>query len=151
MFLLKKKVDDYVNEGIYGTKQTKPEERRKYLGTIRERIVLVLTKGQVMKKRGLKEMDALMKEHNDAKLLLNGNIRVSAFSPYRKIASKNHIPYTVVANKNTKTDFAAILTYDTKAIDREDIFLAEEDMVEKKEEEKNGLGAFFKKLFTGPK
>ena len=40
-----KNVNDFLTDGIYGTRLPKQEERNKYLGTLRERIVLALTIG----------------------------------------------------------------------------------------------------------
>lgn len=68
----KRNVDDYLQEGIYGTPETKPSERKQYLGTIRERVILVLTKGQVMQGTAKKELSSRMKQYKDATLLLNG-------------------------------------------------------------------------------
>lgn len=44
-------IDLYLQQGIYGTPETKPEERNKFLGTLRERIELALTNGQVRQKK----------------------------------------------------------------------------------------------------
>ena len=35
--MVNKNVEDYLQEGIYGQKQNKPEERNMYLTTLRER------------------------------------------------------------------------------------------------------------------
>ena len=47
----KPNIDDYLNQGIYGTKETNPDERRQFLGTLRERIEVALTQGQVMEEK----------------------------------------------------------------------------------------------------
>ena len=48
LILVKKPtVDEVLQQGIYGALETKPDERRKYLGTIRERIIVALKKSQV--------------------------------------------------------------------------------------------------------
>lgn len=46
--MVNKNVEDYLQEGIYGQKQNKPEERNMYLTTLRERVEIALTIGQVM-------------------------------------------------------------------------------------------------------
>ncbi|MDO7488647.1 DUF1694 domain-containing protein [Peribacillus frigoritolerans] len=43
-------VEDYLEQGIHGPKEIKPGERREFLGTLRERVVIVL------KKKSLKRM-----------------------------------------------------------------------------------------------
>ncbi|MEM5596765.1 DUF1694 domain-containing protein [Niallia circulans] len=41
-------LDEYMQKGMYGAKETKPEERRKFLSTLRERVVIALKQSQVM-------------------------------------------------------------------------------------------------------
>lgn len=55
-------LDDYLQKGMYGEKQLKPDEKRKYLGTFRERIVVALKKSQVMEKQIYPEVEDLMKK-----------------------------------------------------------------------------------------
>ncbi len=151
MVTLKKDMEDFLNEGLYGPRQTKPDERRKFLGTLRERIILALTKGQVIKKAGLKDLEKFMQEHPEAALLLNGNMDGNYFSAYRKLAGKQNIPFTIVTNQDADTDIGLIFAYKTKAIDKEDIYLKEERNDEKgneKEKKNEGIGSFFKKWFS---
>ncbi len=69
-----KNVNDFLTDGIYGTRLPKQEERNKYLGTLRERIVLALTIGQTMSDKGVKALREEMRKHPDASLIFNGNI-----------------------------------------------------------------------------
>ncbi|WP_076558505.1 YueI family protein [Salimicrobium flavidum] len=108
----KRDVDDYLQEGIYGAKETKPGERRRFLGTLRERVVLVLDKGQVMQKQGMDELAEQMEEHPDAKLLLNGEIRYKFRKPYSRLADQHGIHTTSVSNQENDTDVGVILTVD---------------------------------------
>ncbi|GAA0501016.1 YueI family protein [Salinibacillus aidingensis] len=147
----KSKMDEYIEEGIYGKKETKPDERRRFLGTLRERVILVLTKGQVMKKKGMDQLEAAMKDYPDAEILLNGKVRSSYFNPYKKLAGKYNIAYKSVTNKQAKTDLGLILAVDY-AIEKEDISVEEEQQANQEQEDKpNRLAAFFKYLFTGSK
>ncbi|MBW8348042.1 YueI family protein [Bacillus sp. IITD106] len=115
-------VDDYLQKGMYGVKEIKPDERRKFLGTIRERIVVALTKSQVMEKGVYPEVIQLMKEHPKAILLLNGDLDYSYLSDYIHNARKNHVQFSIVANKNHDTSIGLVLTYD-HAIDKEEIYI----------------------------
>ncbi|WP_316252510.1 DUF1694 domain-containing protein [Bacillus aquiflavi] len=51
--MVKPTVDDYLQKGIYGQKEIKPDERRKFLGTLRERVIVALKQSQVREKKGL--------------------------------------------------------------------------------------------------
>ncbi|WP_138420929.1 YueI family protein [Aquibacillus sediminis] len=141
---MKKDVDDYLQEGIYGAKETNPAERKAFLGTLRERVVLALTKGQVMKHKGVQQLDQAMKENPDSKLLLNGNVSFRYFKKYKQVASDNQINYKTVNNKSAESDYGIVLTYD-HAIDKENIFLQEENKEQptKQKEEKSLLQSLF--------
>ncbi|MCA0970575.1 YueI family protein [Halobacillus litoralis] len=137
---MKKDVDDYLQEGIYGPKEINPSERRKYLGTLRERIVLVLTNGQLVQGEGLAELEKAMKEYPDATLLLDRQVSNRFRKPYRQLANKHRIQHTTVDNQEVETDVGAVLAVDY-AVEKEDITVTEK--AEKKEEKKG----FWKSLF----
>ncbi len=140
-------IDDYIQQGMYGTRQTKPDERRKFLGTIRERIVIALTKDQVREKGIYKQVEQAIKENRNARLYLNGNINYKVLSKYTKIASKYDVSYTFVTNKNSKSEIGLVLAYD-HAIDKEEIYVKKEDPPAKPQErKKKGLSSIFSKLF----
>lgn len=137
-----KNVDDYLTDGIYGTRRPKEAEREHYLGTLRERIVIVLTKGQVMTDNSLKQLEEAMIAYPDATLLINGNISYRFSKKEKVIADKHHIPYTVITNEKTDTDIGAVLTCDY-AIDKEAIFVQQEEKQTKPTHQKT---SFFTKL-----
>ena len=115
-------IDDYLENGMYGQKQTKPDERRKFLGSLRERIVIALTQSQVREKGVYKEVQDSLKKNPDAKLLLNGNMSYTFLSKYIKLADANHVSFSMVTNKDIETDIGLVLAYD-HAIDKEEIYV----------------------------
>lgn len=123
--MTKKSVDDYLTDGMYGVRRPKEAERMHYLGTLRERIVIILTKGQVMTDNSLRELEAAIKAYPDATLLINGNIAYRFSKKEKEIAKKHNIPFTVITNEKTDTDIGAVLTCDY-AIDKEYIFIQDE-------------------------
>ncbi|KGX92006.1 hypothetical protein N781_02990 [Pontibacillus halophilus JSM 076056 = DSM 19796] len=123
-----KDVDDIIQEGIYGKRETKPDERRRFLGTIRERVVLALTKGQLMQDKALQELESAMQEHRNTTLLLNGEVSSRFMTEEKRLAEKYSIPYTEVSNQGTSTDLGAVLTYDY-AVDIEEIFVSDKEEV----------------------
>lgn len=118
-------IDDYLQQGIYGPRVTKPDERRKFLGTIRERIVIALTKEQVRERGVYKQVEEALKENREARLYLNGNIHYRVLSKYTKIASKYDVSYRYVTNQEHETEIGLILAYD-HAINKEEIFVTRE-------------------------
>ena len=150
MFLSKPSIDDYLENGMYGQKQTKPDERRKFLGSLRERIVIALTQSQVREKGIYKEVQDSLKKHPDAKLLLNGNMSYTFLSKYIKLADTHHVPFSMVTNKDVETDIGLVLAYD-HAIDQEEIYVQKKGEVpeqkQKPKPKKSLFSSIKKKLF----
>lgn len=141
-------LDEYLKQGMYGAKQTKPDERRKFLGTIRERIVLVLTQPQVRKAGILPQVEEALKTHQGASVYLNGNIDYSYLSKYVKAANKYKLEYTIVTNNEHNSEIGLVLAYDY-AIDKEEIYVKDEGNkpVLKQQNVKPGIFAKLKKVF----
>ncbi|AXI07915.1 DUF1694 domain-containing protein [Oceanobacillus zhaokaii] len=137
-----KNVDEYLTDGMYGTRLPKDDERKQFLGTLRERIVIALTIGQVMTDKGLGKLEEAMKDNTQAKLLINGHVSYKFLKEEKALADKYHIPYTTITDEENNTDIGAVLTYDY-AIDKEEIFVKEEIEPEEPLEEKS---SFFAKL-----
>jgi uncharacterized protein YueI len=138
-------LDDYLQQGMYGTKETKPEERRKFLGTIRERIVLALMQNQVREENVYKEAEEAIKGNKGAKLYLNGHLDYSYLSKYLKIANQQNMEYTIVTNNDYNSEIGLLIAYD-HAVDKEEIYVTE-TVIEKKAEEPKEKKGFFAKLF----
>jgi uncharacterized protein YueI len=143
-----KDLDDYLQEGLLGPLENKPDERRKYLGTLRERVIVALTHAQVRELDLYKdEIEKVMKENPETNLFLNANIDYLTLSEYIKIADQLNIPYTMTVNTEYNSEFGLVLAYDY-AIDKEEIMLHVNG--EKKDSEENkdkGLKRFLDKLF----
>ncbi|MBY7142172.1 YueI family protein [Virgibacillus sp. NKC19-3] len=141
----KKNVDDYLTEGMYGKRRPKEEERERFLGTLRERIVIALTIGQVMSDKALGELEEAMKRNTQAKLLINGQVAYRFLKGERELANKYNIPYTTITNKENETDIGAVLTYDY-AIDKEEIFIDNEPEKESEETNETEKKSFISKI-----
>ncbi|MEK5037089.1 YueI family protein [Sporosarcina sp. FSL K6-3457] len=140
-------VDDYLQRGIYGAKETKPAERRKFLSTIRERVVIALTQAQVREPGTYQQVEEAMQGNREARLYLNGHMSYGEFSKYIKIASKYNIDFTIVTNKNHNSKMGLVLAYDY-AIDKEEIYVKKVVAKAKPKKNKNkGLTDIFTKLF----
>lgn len=141
-------VDDYVQQGIHGVKETKPDERRKFLGTLRERVIIALTQSQVMEPEVYKEVEAAMKSHRKAHLYLNGHIDYSYLSKYIKVANQLKVGNTIVTNKEHNSEIGLLLAYDY-AIDKEEIYINKTDVKKPQSDtnSKKGLFSVFGKIF----
>ncbi len=137
----KPNVEEVLQQGITGPLETKPEERRKYLGTLRERIVIALKKDQVAEEEVYPQVEQNMKVYPKAHLFLNGTMPYEQLSKYVKMAAKNNIDHTIVTNKERDTDIGLVLAMDY-AIDKEEILITKKALKEPEEEK-----GFFAKLF----
>ncbi|MDP4086903.1 MAG: YueI family protein [Bacillota bacterium] len=122
----KPSLDELLQQGILGPKEIKPEERKRFLGTLRERILVALKKGQVKEIKVYPEVEKLMKTNPEAHLFLNGHMRYEEFSKYVTLAKKYKIEHTIVANKEHDTDIGLVLAMD-HAIDKADIYIEKKE------------------------
>ncbi|MBO1514314.1 YueI family protein [Metabacillus bambusae] len=140
-------IDDYIKQGIHGVREIKPDERRKFLGTLRERVLVVLTKQQVREKGTYKEVEELMKKNIEATLFLNGTMNYNYLSDYIKLANQIGSKFLISTNKEYDSELGLVLAYDY-AINKEDIYIEKpKDTLEEEQEDDHYLFHFFKKLF----
>ncbi|WP_312476397.1 YueI family protein [Neobacillus sp.] len=138
-------VDEVLQQGIYGALETKPDERRKYLGTIRERIIIALKKVQVAEEEVYPQVDQNLKENPQSHLLLNGNMNYEELSKYVKLATKYKIEHTIVTNKEHDTEIGLVLAMD-HAIDKAEIYITKKEVVPQEIKKNKGfLAKIFKK------
>ena len=139
------KVDEILQQGIHGPKETKPDERRRFLTSLRERVVVALTSEQVMESEVYQEVAILMKGNSSAHLFLNGNLDYSYLSKYISIAKNEKIEFTIVTNKDYDSDLGLVLAKN-EAIDKQEIFVTKKFLpIEEKEE--SGLLSVFQNIF----
>ena len=143
IYLKKPTVDEVLQQGIYGAMETKPDERRKYLGTLRERIIVAMKKSQVAETEIYPQIEQLMKENPQAHLFLNGNMSYEDLSKYVKMANKQKIEHTIVTNKEHDSEIGLVLAMD-HAVDKEEIYITKKVAVQQEVKKSKG---FFAKLF----
>lgn len=139
----KPSIDVVLQQGMYGPKQTKPDERRRFLGTLRERIIVALMKSQVKEQEIYPQVEQLMKKHPESMLFLNGNIEYALLSKYLMLAKKYKIEQRIVTNKEFDTEIGLVLGM-KYAIDKEEIYLHTKELPAPQKKEKASV---FKKWF----
>ncbi|MEH7272387.1 YueI family protein [Neobacillus vireti] len=139
----KPNVEEVLQQGIHGPLETKPDERRKYLGSLRERIIIALKKSQVAEAAIYPQVEREMKQNPQSNLFLNGNMDYSVLSKYVKLAVKYKLEHTIVTNKEHDTDIGLILAMDY-AIDKEEIYITKKAINLPEQPKSKGL---FSKLF----
>lgn len=139
-------IDDYLEKGMYGAKEINPAEKKKYLGTYRERVLVALTKEEVLSQQFLPELEKAILESPDSKLLLNGLLHYNSMRPYIKLAEKCKHEFSIVSRLEGETDLYLVLACQ-KAINKEDIHLYKEEAPEETEQEPISLLEKVRKLF----
>lgn len=117
-------IEEYLERGIYGVKETKAEERTRFLTALRERIEISLKKGQVMREKPYPEVTEKMKKVQNGHLYLNGNLDYRFLSKYIKTANDTKVPFTIVQNQEADTDIGLVLTGNHGSEEKE-IFIEE--------------------------
>lgn len=143
-------VQDYLNKGMYGSNQTNPDERRKYLGSLRERIYLTMTIEQVLSNNYI---DALKKEiqlHPDNTLLLNASIDMEYLSPYIQLSNSLKCPFRMISDDNSEKSpiglvYVAPAAVNVDVVDVSEKYPEPEPDQEKKAPKKK---SFFKRFFS---
>ncbi|MGD6833115.1 YueI family protein [Sutcliffiella halmapala] len=117
-----KNIDDYIDNGLKGTPEIKPGERKEYLSQLRERVILALTNGQVMQAKVYVPLGDLMKRYPGSRLYLDGDINYAHLSKYTKMANQYNVPFTIVDDKASSTNIGLVLA-NPHAVDKDEIFV----------------------------
>lgn len=119
-----KDVNDYLEKGLYGSPQIKPEERKKYLGTYRERVFLAITLTEITESDTLSLFKKELAEHPGQLILLNSLLSATVQQTYMQLAQKTNTPFKIINTEQDKTctDIGIVYSADS-AIDIADITL----------------------------
>lgn len=133
-------IEDYLQHGLHGPLETKPDERRRFLGTLRERVIIALTKVQMREPGTYPEVETAMKEYPQATLLLNGHMDYTHISKYIRLAHKYRVKTSIVTNTVVDSELGLVLALDY-AINKRDIFVKKGEKQEntKQKTDKKGL------------
>ncbi|MBR0638255.1 YueI family protein [Bacillus safensis] len=118
-------VDFYLQQGIFGHAETKPDERRMFLGSLRERALLALTKGQVSRNKPYHEVEQILKTNRQATVLLNGELSYASYSQYVKMANAAGCSFKVVNHHEAHSPFGLVIEMPS-AVNHEHIYLKDE-------------------------
>ena len=102
------------------TPQTKPDERRRFLGSLRERVLVRMTNTEVQDPKLTKLFLLHFKDYTGYNILINGNLHDNFVDQVETYCSKYEISFTIVNNETAKTgpDDSAILVVAPAAINK---------------------------------
>ena len=144
------KMQDYLNKGMYGASQTNPEERQKYLGSLRERIYLSMTLEQLISKNYLNVLKKEINKHPNNTLLLNGSVDIKDLDPYIKLSNQLNCLFRIVTDDHAEKSSIGLVYVAKQEVNNDIIDVAKkypnsEKTLEKENQEKK---SFFRRLFS---
>lgn len=119
---------DRLMQQLNGNPQTLPDQRRLYLGSLRERVALAITNQELAADTTLPSFVAALKPYAKDptyKVLLNGKVDVSKTAPYMKAIKAQGLAFTLVNDDTASLDPKRffLLVVNQQAINRENIAL----------------------------
>jgi uncharacterized protein YueI len=142
-------VNQRIEDSALGGRQTKPDERRQYMGSLRERVFLAITVGQLADPAILNTFTQHCADYQGYTALLNGKVSNSIMGDYMKALNNKNVPFTLVNDPDTPADAAAmgVLIVAKDAINRSVINIKDlfPDTTTKPAEKKHK--GFFESLF----
>lgn len=141
------------------TPQTKPDERRRYLGSLRERVLVRMNNTEIKDPN----LTALFLEHIDDyqgyTVLINGNIEDNSFlGKIEGLCSQKNIPFTLINDDSAKTgpQDTAVLVVAKTAINKmrveiNQVYPSELPKEELTSSSTQKKGSFWHRLFHGNK
>lgn len=91
-----KDIQDYLDKGLYGAPQLKPDEQRKYLGTFRERVVFGASLQESCDTCYDTFYATQLEKYPDGTLLINACCDMATQNRLMKLAQDKHVSFRLV-------------------------------------------------------
>lgn len=142
-------VNDHITNALFGGKQTKPDERRHYLGSLRERVELRITNDALSDQTTVWNFRMALPKYKgkpNLTVLINGKLGMGITGPYIKLCSENNLKFTLINDRTALlgADDSGLLIVAPDAVNFPDDQIALVDTTKKPQKEHKGL---FGKLF----
>lgn len=108
-----KDVNEYLEQAINGQSQISPEERRKYLGQLKERLYLSATFTDSNNENFFNNLEAIIRTKN-ATLYINDKLPSNVQNKLIQLALKYNRSFTVITNQNKSSADSICLVYADK-------------------------------------
>lgn len=140
------------------TPQTKPDERRRFLGSLRERVLVRLNNTEINEPDATHLFFQHIDDYKGYTVLINGNIQDNSFlNKVEALCSQKDIEFTLINNETAKTgpEDTAVLVVAKTAINKMRIEIKQvyspEFQKQALPETKNKKKSFWHKIFHGDK
>lgn len=105
----KTKLEEVIEQGIYGPPELKSEEKIRYLGEYRERILIALTKDQVEEPGVYPEVISALRDIRASKLVMRRDVDLERARDYLDLAKKMKIAFKRVDSPKLKGDIGLVV------------------------------------------
>lgn len=106
-FNKKNELEKTITAGIQGAPELRPDEKRRFLGFFRERVIQAVTFKQLKTKEGLKAMMDALEDRRGVELVIHQDARGVAM-PLIVQARRKNIDFTIVSNPKFVGDVAVL-------------------------------------------
>ena len=104
-----KDIQDYLDKGLYGSPQLKPDEQRKFLGTFRERVVFILSLSELTSTSYESFAISQFQKYPGGTLLVNALLKPTIQKQLIHLTQMNNVSLKLVDTENTLLDEQSIV------------------------------------------
>ncbi|WP_125608312.1 YueI family protein [Lapidilactobacillus bayanensis] len=147
-------VNERLTTSMTGTPETLPDQRRQFLGSLRERVLLAIPIKDLANERTFRVFETHLRDFNDQTALINGKVDHRQMGPYLQLLAKENFAFTLVNKSETpiEPDSYALLIVSRTAVNQQTINLLDlypliTTPTSKKTNEKPAKKSFFARLF----
>ena len=115
-------LEEIIARGIQGDPELKKDERRRYLGELRERIIKALTFEEIAEPGTYPEIRDAIKDKRAKKLVISQKAKLDEAREYIQLARKNGLQFTMVDNPEYTGNIGLLVVSD-EAVDVENIMV----------------------------
>jgi len=105
----KSKLEKKVMEGIYGEPELKKEEKNRFLGQFKERVISFLTYKQVMEKGINNKILTAIKDPEAAKIVIDRDVDIDYARDYIELARENNLKFKRIDSPDFIGDIALVI------------------------------------------
>ncbi len=125
----KSELERTVEQALRGVPELRPQERRKWLGQFRERVILGLRQNQLQKPGAIIVVKEALKDPQAEILIVNNNISIEISGRYMGLAKEMNKEYRALATSHKEA--MGLVVASSKAVNREEVELEVEGFPER--------------------
>ena len=118
----KSELEKTAEAGLNGGPQIKKQEKNKFLGEFKERVLIALTYEQVEEAGTYKQVLDAIRDDEAEQLIINRKVDIEKAKDYLKLADDNNLSFKKVAAANYNGDIALVVVSD-HAVHYDNIFV----------------------------